>query len=553
MSKESDIAVQQIASRIDAPLLRRALQSVADFVRLPGVGELIVMGCLVAAAMLLADHWDAQSQLLLLLTEHSQLNLDDALMGVLAASFLFLGWAILRNVKYRALLRQRIALEQEARQLAETDGLTGLLNRTALGPRFASLRKAARRDQQMTMMILDLDRFKAINDVHGHPAGDSVLAAIGARLTDVAAEFSAVAARLGGDEFMLFLVHDAGSRAPDRLAQAILERFRQPIETGTGTLIADTSIGIASQPCQRANCTELLSRADTAMYAAKRSGKDRIRHFRPGMRQGLRDRSKLETELREGLGRDEFFPVYQPIFALNSGTPVGFECLARWKHPQRGLLLPELFIPIAEETGYITELSLKMLRQACRDARRWPDALILSVNISPLELRDANLATEMLAILKEEGISPNRLSVEITESGLIADPRAADTVLSRLKSAGVSIALDDFGTGYASLQHLRELQIDRIKIDRSFVQQLTTRTNSEIVRASIALARNLSLGITAEGVECSDSVDLLKDWGCDLGQGFYFGKPLSASEATESLLGGSLSDSALRGGQVDAA
>jgi EAL domain-containing protein (putative c-di-GMP-specific phosphodiesterase class I) len=277
----------------------------------------------------------------------------------------------------------------------------------------------------------------------------------------------------------------------------------------------------------------MLRAADFAMYRAKRDGRSRYCVFAAEIAAEMRERAQLELDMNAGIHRGEFVPYFQPIVALASGEMIGFEALARWNHPTRGLVVPDLFIPIAEDAGMIQDLGFAVLRRACTEARLWPQHLTLSVNISPLQLNDPWLPQRILQVLCSTGFAPARLIVEITETRLVQDIDAARAILLSLRNAGIQIALDDFGTGYASLKHLRELQFNRIKIDRGFVQNMGSGDNGQIIRAILSLSEGLGLPVTAEGVETDASADLLAGLGCEFGQGFLYSRAVAAEEALE--------------------
>ena len=386
------------------------------------------------------------------------------------------------------------------------------------------------------MLLIDLDRFKPVNDVFGHAAGDFVLTQIARRLQrHVETTGGSMLARLGGDEFAWVLEYEPGTDASVRLANQIVHLASMPIDLvhaptdfGTRSVEVGASVGIATGLGSALALEEMLRMADVAMYRAKRSGRATFRSFECDMDAELQLQAELQSDLRTGLQRDEIVPYYQPIMSLPDHTLVGFEALARWNHPERGLLMPDVFIPIAEDNRLIDELTFSLLRHACADSRDWPKHLTLSINISPVQLLDTWLPQRLLQILTECGFAPGRLIVEITESGIVQDIDACRAIIATLKNAGIKVALDDFGTGYSSLSHLRELQFDSIKIDRSFVRDMDAARDSQLVKAIIGMGHSLGMPVTAEGVENESDLSTLIGLHCNHVQGFLFGRATSA-------------------------
>ncbi|WP_380874095.1 hypothetical protein ACFB49_45730 [Sphingomonas sp. DBB INV C78] len=379
----------------------------------------------------------------------------------------------------------------------------------------------------ISMLVVNLDRFRQVNAVSGHAAGDRVLAVTTDRIAQLAHAAGGQLARLGGDEFACIIGHADGGDAPFALARRIVEDIARPIELAGRSVELGASIGIVQGEAAQ-SADDLLRAASIAMGRAKREGGATFRLFEPTMDFDLRDRAALEDDLRGAIRNDQFLPFFQPIFALRSGDLVGFESLARWRHPTRGLIDPSVFIPIAEDLDQINEMCFALLRQACRDARDWPAHLTLSINVSPLQISNPDLPLRILQILYAGGLAPGRLIVEITESALVHDLDAARSSIASLRNAGIKVALDDFGTGYSSLHHLRELQFDRIKIDRSFIETLDSFAGDKIVRAIVDLGHGLGMPVTAEGVETIEQADSLSRLGCAYGQGFLFGRPMPA-------------------------
>jgi diguanylate cyclase (GGDEF)-like protein len=427
----------------------------------------------------------------------------------------------------------RIAREQ-AQTLARHDALTGLPNRRVLAAELLSVINHAKNDPATYMvLIVDLDRFKPVNDLQGYPVGDVVLCEVARRLRQTVRREDIVA-RLGGDEFAIIARSDqpAYSEGAMLLATRVLGAIREPIIVGEGRVEVDASIGIASCPADGLDPESLLHAADIAMCRAKRDGRGTFRFFAPSMVEELRAQAALEEELKTAIATGAITPNYQPLVDLRDRNVYGFEILSRWNHPERGAIPPDVFIPLAEQLGLIPALTSSVLRQACRDSADWGENIHLALNISPVQLKDSLLPTKILAILKEESFSASRLEVEMTETALVSDIKTAKNILASFQSLGIKIALDDFGTGYSSLYHLRELNFDKVKIDRSFVQSMEHNSESEkIVDAILSLARSLGLPTVAEGIETPVVLRHLADKGCEYGQGYYFGKAMTAEKA----------------------
>ncbi|WP_158958478.1 putative bifunctional diguanylate cyclase/phosphodiesterase [Paraburkholderia acidisoli] len=425
------------------------------------------------------------------------------------------------------------AAEAQAQTLARHDPLTGLPNRRLLAAELATALEATQRHStDYLVLVIDLDRFKPVNDFHGHAAGDTVLCEIAARLRRVVRDGDTVA-RLGGDEFaVLVRVHrDDHVEAASELAQRLLAAIRAPIDIGKVRINVDASIGIACIPRDGGDPDALLRAADIAMYRAKCEGKSTYRFFEQKMDDELRLQASLESDLRRALAGGEIRPFYQPLVRLADGQTTGFEVLARWHHEQRGWISPDVFVPLIEQMGISPAFTASILRRACRDALRWPQRYHLALNLSPAQFKDTQLAALLLTILADEGMPPERLEIEITESALMHNFDVARAVLADFRRAGLRMALDDFGTGYSSLQRLRELKVDKVKIDRSFVLSMATCNESaKIVDAIIALSSSLGMATVAEGVETAEIARTLAAKGCDYAQGYFFGKAMAARE-----------------------
>lgn len=448
---------------------------------------------------------------------------------ILNVALLLFGWR--RYTDLRREVQDRALAEARAQALAYYDSLTGLRNRRAFSEEAEQLiGKALKRGKAVALLMLDLDHFKTINDVNGHAIGDAALK-FAAEIIDGNLPEGALAARLGGDEFAaLFTFEPTRPEVVDTIADRLVGELGRRFEAGGVTIHASASIGIARSEGDCATVDALMRRADIAMYASKNGGRNRYNWFDKSMERELHNRNAIETGMREGIPLGQFVPFYEQQIDLASGRLHGFEMLARWLHPTRGIIAPDIFIPIAEETGLIADLSMSVMRQAFEEAKNWDPSLTLSVNISPSQLKDPWLAQKIVKLLVETGFPPNRLEVEITESSLFENLGVAQSIIGSLKNQGVRIALDDFGTGYSSLAHLRALPFDRIKIDRSFVSSLGSNAESAaIVNAITRLSDSLGLPVTAEGVETQAIEEHLRDLGCHKAQGWHFGKPMDVS------------------------
>ncbi|MEJ5975616.1 EAL domain-containing protein [Novosphingobium sp. PS1R-30] len=458
---------------------------------------------------------------------------DKALTSALLLNIalIIFGWRRYRQLSQE--VQERRKAEEQAKLLAETDPLTGCLNRRSLADATAELISAGTdRGEVVALVMIDLDNFKQINDFNGHSTGDQVLRECATRIAALLPK-RGLLARLGGDEFACVLPLDPKRpEVIDDLAVALIEAIATRSDVSGSGIEITASLGLTRSDFSRevgeepADAHTLLHMADIAMYHAKRAGKNRYFWFDAPMQNELRFRREIEQGIRRGIRLGEFVPFYEQQIDLASGELTGFEMLARWKSPALGVISPEIFIPIAEEIGAIADLSESVIAQALEDAKTWDARLTLSVNISPLQMRDPWFAQKLLKMLVEANFPPHRLEIEITESCLHENVAEVRTLVTSLKNQGIRISLDDFGTGYSSLAQLRSLPFDRIKIDRMFVTNLTEDSDSAaIVDAVTRLGKDLGLPVTAEGIENKEILARLMQYGDIKGQGFLYGQP----------------------------
>lgn len=443
-------------------------------------------------------------------------------------------------------ITERKRMEMQLLHDAFHDALTGLPNRALFMDRLEQALRRARRDAQrrFAVLFLDLDRFKNVNDSLGHGVGDDLLRVVGQRMEKLLWPGDTLA-RLGGDEFALLLDGLAQDERAYVVAQALHTELARPFVVRGHELFVSVSVGIVIEAGHVDASAGLLRDADTAMYRAKALGRSQTVVFDQAMHQAAMDRLRLEMDLKRGLERDEFEPYYQPIVELATGRLEGFEALARWRHPERGLVAPGEFIPLAEETGLITQLGRTMLRRSCAQLAAWtrelPQARAprLSVNLAVRQMAMDGIVEEIAGILSESGVSPASLKLEITESGVMEHVELALDVLRRLKALGLALCVDDFGTGYSSLSYLHRLPADFLKVDQSFVGAMDTNNESrEIVSTILRLAHGLGKQVIAEGVETAAQWRILREMGCRYGQGYHFAKPAPATEAREMITRG---------------
>ena len=422
---------------------------------------------------------------------------------------------------------ERVLTAEHIRQLAYSDALTGLANRSLLDERMNSvLASARRRGAQVAVHCLDLDGFKAVNDLHGHAAGDALLRLVAARLQQNVRETDTVA-RLGGDEFVIVQVDVADAAEAQSLAARITAALEEPFTLGADVSASvAVSIGIALFPDDALNADALLEHAGNALYRVKHEGRGGYAFYRAEMDAEQHERRVLEQELRLALARNQFSLAYQPQVSARDGAIVGFEALIRWQHPELGALSPTRFIPLAEASGAIVPIGAWALRAACREAASWPQRLRIGVNVSPIQVRQGDLAALVRTVLAETGLAPERLELEVTESLLLDTTEKTLECLRQIKALGVRVVMDDFGTGYSSLASLQAFPFDKIKLDQRFVRELEVSPQaSTIVHAVLGLGRGLGLPVTAEGVETEAQAAALRAAGCDELQGYLIGRP----------------------------
>jgi diguanylate cyclase (GGDEF)-like protein len=471
-------------------------------------------------------------------------GLDDELLAVQALQQGAQDYLIKGQIETRGLLRAlRYAIERKtmesaalamARQMAhsaEHDFLTGLPNRMLLNDRVGqAIALATRYTKKVAVLFLDLDGFKHINDSLGHPIGDKLLQSVAKRLVDCIRGSDSVS-RQGGDEFVLLLLELERAEDAAVTARRMLEAVAQPHTIDQHDLHVTASIGLSIYPDDGLDAETLIKNADTAMYQAKENGRRSFQFFKPAMNVRAVERQFIEEGLRRALERQEFALHYQPTVNLMTGAITGAEALIRWTHPTRGSIAPAQFIPVAEDCGLILPIGAWVLREACAQAQAWMDAglpiMSMAVNVSAMEFRDKNFLDGLFAILSETGLDPRSLELELTESVLMKHAEFTASVLQILRKRGVQVAVDDFGTGYSSLSYLQKFPVDALKIDQSFVRQISTSgDDTTIVKAVIGMARSLKLRVIAEGVETLDEVAFLRAYRCEEAQGYYFSRPV---------------------------
>jgi diguanylate cyclase (GGDEF)-like protein len=423
--------------------------------------------------------------------------------------------------------------EVELDRLARQDALTGLANRQALRRALDdALVGAVRRKHRCSIFLLDLDRFKAVNDTLGHPAGDTLLRLVALRLRDVIGEAGQVG-RLGGDEFEVVLPSVSDKDELSALAQGIIDSLSRPYTINGTAVSIGASIGIVTSDYDDRTSDDLMRDADLALYAAKAAGKGCYRFFAAEMHEAARERQRLESDLRVAHEKGQLWVAFQPSVDAMTEAVTGFEALIRWNHPEHGPISPATFIPLAEEIGLINEIGEWVLRTACEEAIKWPDHVSVAVNLSPVQFKSPALPNTVRSVLMETALPAHRLELEITEGVFLSNDEHVHEMIKSLKNIGLKLALDDFGTGYSSLSYLQRVPFDKIKVDQSFVRGASDpeSRNAALIRAMVGLATDLKMQTTAEGVETQEELQLVRDLGCSLVQGYFFAKPMPPEEA----------------------
>ncbi len=441
-----------------------------------------------------------------------------------------------RSFNRMAESRQRA--EEALRQLAHHDPLTKLPNRTLFQIRLVeALENARRTDRMVAVHFLDLDHFKDVNDTLGHPAGDMLLQHVSGRLSECVRRSDTVA-RLGGDEFAIIQTNLDHQRGIAVLAQRIIESLSKPFDLDGEIVYTGTSVGITVYPQDDSEAEMLIKDADMALYRAKQEGRGKYQLYNPGMNDEVQARKSLEQELRKAIERDEFFLTYQPQIELGDGNVIGAESLIRWQHPEKGLISPGDFIPVAEQAGLITKLTEFVLRESCKQAKAWQDdglgELRVSVNLSPVDFKRPDLIALMNRVLTEANLEAKYLHLEITEGMVMSGIDSAIETLSALRALGIELSIDDFGTGYSSMNYLKQFPVGGLKIDQSFIRDiLVNRQDASITKAIIKVGHSLSLKVIAEGVETREQMDFLRLRACDEVQGYWISRPLSPEQFAE--------------------
>jgi diguanylate cyclase (GGDEF)-like protein len=493
--------------------------------------DLLIFTGFLAAGFILSVNLNVVGLLNSLIADHVQLPLDKVFGTVIVSCVGLTLYVITRYHAHIRDLKTRLQSDERARRVAMHDQLTGLPNRRHLKGVLNWLLSENDGSRRHAVVMLNLDGFKAFNDVNGRPTGDEVLIHVG-KLLNMRAGVDGFVARLESDEFIVLLPGQGEEELMDWLS-ATLTAIEAPITLGKQTVTVSASAGAAIALTDGRDAETLLHRSSLALRRAKDTSRGWFAFFKIGMDELVRQRALFEADLYTAVQHDEIAAYFQPLVSLDDGKVLGYEVLARWTHATRGPIPPDQFIPAAEANGAISELTLNLLRKACREAVGWEGAPHLSLNISPAQLHDAELAQKLLKVLNEVQFPPTRLEIELTEAALITDLDAARTVLGTLRGKGVKIALDNFGTGHSSLVQLRQLPFDKLKIDRSFVRRMIVDSESAIlVRTIVSMAKNLGLVVVAEGVETAEQAQALHALQCDMGQGYHFGRAVAGSNVS---------------------
>ncbi len=492
--------------------------------------DLIVIAGAAIAVTALSFWYDLFDRLYEYSRAHEDYEIDEFLTIGFVASIALVVFSWRRVKDQRREIVARRQAEERAHLLANADALTGLPNRRRLESEMDAALANVKPNRKRAFMLIDLNRFKPINDVYGHQAGDDVLVDVAHRLSATVDRESLVF-RLGGDEFAVLTGEISDVEPAGRMARRIVAAMDIPFAASEASLTVGLGIGIAVAPDDATTTSELLRKSDVALYRAKSKRLSGYHFFEPEMDRVIMRRSQLEADMRTAMSDGSIHPNFQPIVRLGDRQIIGFEALARWTHPKFGDISPTEFIAIAEDCGMMPKLSEHLLRQACAAAVTWPSELIVSINISPTELGDQTLVLRILKALGDTGLPANRLEIEIAERALVGDYEMAHLTLKTLQDAGIRLALDDFGAGNSSLQHLRELRFERLKIHRTFIAQMATSPEVEaMIQAILHIATALNLKTTAEGIEKSSQIAPLLAEGCAEAQGFHFGAAVPAAD-----------------------
>ena len=491
--------------------------------------DLLVLAGFIAAGYILATQLDVFAQLQSLVVEHQNLPLGAVFGTIFVACVGLTLYGFTRSHATVKELSLRVKAEERARRLAMHDQLTGLPNRRQLKGVVDFQMAESDSSQTLSLILIDLDQFKAFNDHYGRAIGNELLVSV-ARLLNMRAGVDGFVSRLEADQFAVVLLDRTDEELMDWLSST-LTAIEMPHILSEDEVSISATAGVAIGPADGRDAETLIRRAELAQRRAKESSRGWFAFFKAGMDKRVHDRAVFEHDVYLAIRDDVVEPFYQPLVELGAGKVCGYEILARWQHEERGMVMPAQFIPVAEATGLIGDLTLNLLRKACLDALNWPGSPQLSLNISPILLQDDTLAKRLLGVMDEVGFAPQRLEIQVTEAALVADLVSARTIFYQLKEQGVCVALDNFGTGHSSLRQLRDLPFDKVMIDRSYIETMGEDSDSAaLVRAVIAMAKNLGLSSVAEGVETAEQANLLARLGCDIGQGFLFGKPQPAAE-----------------------
>jgi diguanylate cyclase (GGDEF)-like protein len=468
-------------------------------------------------------------------SQQKTIELDEALLIGAVMALLLLALSVRHYKLLKQETQRRITAEQHIRVLAFQDSLTGLANRRRFDDELRAAAASPPADNAVhAIYLLDLNGFKRINDNYGHATGDEVLTVAAQRLLCSVRDGDLVA-RLGGDEFAVLAQHVLGAEEATSIALRLVSAFEEPINLADVQHTVCTGVGISLMPRDATEPEELLRRADVALYRAKEERRCAIRFFEPAMDLHVQERHWLQSELRTAIEAGQIHASFLPSVELETNVIIGFEAVPVWIHPEAGDILPARVLPVAEECGLIHILAERLLAESCRAALRWPENVVLSIDLLSAQLKDEQLHDRILRILRETGLAPNRLELEISESALVRNLDAAQSLLGSLRDAGVRLALDHFGTGYSSLYHLRNFKLDKIKIDSSFIRtMLQQKESAEVVRALVGLAHGLGLTIAADGIQSPNQQTSLLSTGCQQGQGSLYSKPIPA-EATGKL------------------